>query len=257
MKNPASSVRAVQVSLSSIGPCAPSRAAGLRSRIVDLASKGVFRAAVRVGHHPGLEHVGSAYGGWTVPLSEIDSSWVCYTVGIGEDSSFDVALAERGCQVVAIDPTPRAVAHIRPFLNRHPNMQLAPHALWTEDTELSFYPPADSSHVSYSLTNRQRTESPITVSARTLESIAGEMGHERIDLLKLDIEGAEYEVIGELDLARWQTRVVCVEFHTDGGPRPMLEGVRRIIKQGYRAVARIGTDVTLRRITDLDSPRRG
>jgi FkbM family methyltransferase len=46
---------------------------------------------------------------------------------------------------------------------------------------------------------------------RTLASLCTEAGLTRIDFLKIDVEGAEGEVIAGMDFARWRPRVVVVE----------------------------------------------
>jgi FkbM family methyltransferase len=163
---------------------------------------------------------------------------------VGEDASFDVALAEMGCEVLAIDPTPRAVEYMKPLLARHPSLALAPYAVWTRDTDIDFFPPSDSGHVSYSATNRQHTTDPIRVPARTISSITREFGHERVDLIKLDIEGAEYQVIESLELEALGVRVLCVEYHPDHGLRRMLAAVRSVLRRGYQIVTVNRTDVT-------------
>jgi FkbM family methyltransferase len=206
------------------------------------------RAAFRVGLQPrpdrSLSHIGTPYGGWAVPIMSIDSSWVCYTAGVGEDASFDISLAAMGCHVIAIDPTPRAIEYMKPLLAEHPGLRLAPYAVWIEDAELEFFPPADPDHVSFSATNRQHTHEPIIVPARTIASIAEEFGHERIDLLKLDIEGAEYPVLDSLDLKLLGVRVLCVEYHADHGWLRMFKAANSVKRQGYRVSGVNGTDVT-------------
>lgn len=216
----------------------------LRTRTSTVA----FQIGLRARADANTTFLGTTYGGWTVPAGAIDSSWVCYTAGVGEDASFDVALAEMGCDVVAIDPTPRAIEYTKPLLDRHSNLRLAPYALWTHDTQVEFFPPADVSHVSFSVTNRQHTATPLRVPARTIASIAGEFGHEHIDLLKLDIEGAEYPVLSGLDLAALGVRVLCVEYHNDHGYRKMVRAARAIVRRGYAISAVKRTDVTFRRV---------
>jgi FkbM family methyltransferase len=219
---------------------------------------GASRAALQGGQwrlDRSLTHVGTSYGGWAVPKESIDPTWVCYTAGVGEDASFDVALADMGCQVIAIDPTPRAVEYTESLLAEHPNLRLAPYALWTEDTEIEFFPPENPDHVSFSATNRQHTSEPIRVPARTIASIAEEFGHERIDLLKLDIEGAEYPVLGSLDLRVLGVRVLCVEYHDDHGPWRMFKAARWITRQGYRVSSVKRTDVTfVRQVGSPEAP---
>jgi FkbM family methyltransferase len=187
--------------------------------------------------------LGTDYGGWRVPLDQIQPEWTCYTAGVGEDASFDLALAHMGCDVVAIDPTPRAVAYMRPLLSRS-NLRLAPYALWSEDREVEFFPPIDPTHVSFSITNRQHTHGALRVPGRTVGSIAREFGHASVELLKLDIEGAEYAVLESTDLVALGVRVLCVEFHDDQGLGGMLRAARAIIAQGFSPAAVAGTDVT-------------
>lgn len=217
-------------------------------RIRTAASTVAFWVALRRRSEGNVTYVGTAYGGWTIPAGVIDSSWVCYTAGVGEDASFDIALAEMGCDVVAIDPTPRAVEYMRPVVAAHDNLRLAPYALWTHDTDVAFFPPADAGHVSFSVTNRQHTSTPLRVPGRAIDSIAEECGHGHIDLLKLDIEGAEYALLESLDLEALGVRVLCVEYHNDHGFWKMLEAARSVKRQGYRVVAVRKTDVTFRRI---------
>jgi FkbM family methyltransferase len=205
----------------------------------------IYQSALRTllsRDRPPLRHIGGVEHGWTIPYP--DPSWICYTVGVGEDTSFDEALLALGCQVVAVDPTPRAIAHIQPLLTSHPRLRLAPYALWTEDTEVEFFAPANREDVSFSLSNRQRTDDAIAVQARMLSSICAEMGHASIDLLKIDIEGAEYQVMQALDLYALEVKVLCVEYHPDHGLLTMLRAVNGMRKRGYRPVAATRTDVT-------------
>lgn len=189
-------------------------------------------------------HLGSAYGGWAIPAARIDPTWICYSAGVGEDASFDIALTNMGCQVVAIDPTPRAVDYIKPVVAMHPNLSFVPYALWTEDDEIDFFPPENPEHVSFSATNRQETANPVRVPARSLRSIMSEFGHTRIDLLKLDIEGAEYPVLDSWGLEGLGVQVLCVEYHNDHGLRRMWGAVRTVMHRGYEIGAVNRTDVT-------------
>jgi hypothetical protein len=71
---------------------------------------------------------------------------------------------------------------------------------------------------------------------KTLPALMAEAGDERIDLLKLDIEGSEYDVLPGLDLAALGIRVLCVELQAS---RPVAEGkqlIESVSSQGYRLV---------------------
>jgi hypothetical protein len=82
------------------------------------------------------------------------------------------------------------------------------------------------------------------VPARTITSIAAEFGDSSIELLKLDIEGAEYAVLGGIDLAALGVRVLCVEYHSDHGLGRVLRAAQSVIDQGYAVAALDKTDVT-------------
>ncbi len=58
----------------------------------------------------------------------------------------------------------------------------------------------------------------VEVPGRTLASLARELGHPRVDLLKFDLEGGEYEVIPQLDLAALQIKVLALRAAPQ--PRP-------------------------------------
>ena len=49
----------------------------------------------------------------------------------------------------------------------------------------------------------------LTKPVRTLAKLCAEAGLTRIDFLKIDVEGAEAEVIAGMDFMRWRPRVVA------------------------------------------------
>ena len=77
-----------------------------------------------------------------------------------------------------------------------------------------------------------------------------ELGHDRIDLLKLDIEGAEYELLDAMFESDIRPMVMCIEFHKTSGIRPMLRAASRTRAIGYDAVAVDGYDVTFVRTAE-------
>jgi hypothetical protein len=63
-----------------------------------------------------------------------------------------------------------------------------------------------------------------------------ELGDDRIDLLKLDIEGGEYGVLAGLDLAALGVRVFAVQLHHTGSVRQVHQLIDRLAAQGFRPV---------------------
>lgn len=170
-----------------------------------------------------------------IPSGLLDESSVCYCVGAGEDISFDTQLARLyGSSVWIMDPTPRAIRHFerltqhvlegKPFpVNNSTDvmyeitpekldrLHYLPLGLWTAREVRKFYAPRDAAHVSHSIVNLQKTDSWFEAEVKRLSQVMSDLGHARVDLLKLDVEGAEYEVLESMLEDGLDVRVVCVE----------------------------------------------
>jgi FkbM family methyltransferase len=198
------------------------------------------RYARRVRRPPalGLEKLGTKYGGWVVPTALIRSDWIVWDAGVGEDASFAAELIARfGCTVDAFDPTPRAIAFVKGTLAGEPRFRFHPVGLWSEDTTLRFWAPRDPTHVSHSVVNLQGTSSYFEAPCRTVHSLLRDLHQDRIDLLKLDIEGAEHRVIRSALDRDVRPLVVCTEIDRPVGPIALWRTLRRIRSAGYRLVA--------------------
>jgi FkbM family methyltransferase len=195
----------------------------------------VLAIAAPLRPRPGLERLGSDYGGWTVPTGMIDSSWVCLCAGAGIDVTFDLALVERfGATVITVDPTDESREHVERVDPEH-RLRFVHAALWSADGELDMFVAADPTHKTLSSDDLQRTGRSVRVPARGLA------GFGRVDLLKLDIEGAEYEVLEHVGP---DVRVLCVEMHPTRGLRAAARAFRRLRASGFELVARHGADFT-------------
>jgi FkbM family methyltransferase len=174
-----------------------------------------------------LIHLGtSSYGGWTFVDAENLRGATIVSCGLGEDASFDVEFVKRfGAKVVLIDPTPRAAAHFVELNSRmgmsaesaytdtgaedarsydlsrltSDQFDLKKVAIWNSCGPIRFFAPKDERHVSYSITNFQnnyKTDTTFTeVEAITYSMILEESKISSLPLIKLDIEGAEIEVV--------------------------------------------------------------
>ena len=191
----------------------------------------------------GLEKIGSDYGGWVVPTARLFEGAICYCAGVGEDITFDLELVERfGCEVHAFDPTPRAIEHVRKHADGVAGFHFTPVGLWGRDEVMRFFAPADPSHVSHSVLDLQKTGHGFDAECRRLTSLMSVRGHDRLDLLKLDIEGAEYETLSALLADGLDVAVVCVEYDEAHHPRDaghrrrIRDSAAELVAAGYRLV---------------------
>jgi FkbM family methyltransferase len=170
----------------------------------------------------------------------LSASSVVYSLGVGEDISFDLSLIQRfGLSVYAFDPTPRAMAWVsRQDLPE--GFHFMPYGIAGFDGLAKFYPPENPAHVSHTILRRSTTSAKaIDVQMRRLKTVMALRGHSRIDVLKMDIEGAEYEVIDDLIVTGIAPRQLLVEVHY--GPtfghitgRHVNRLVKRLNQYGYR-----------------------
>lgn len=222
-----------------------------------------------------LIRLGTPYGGWIIPRSPaLTENSVCYLAGAGEDISFDCALVKSfRCKVRIIDPTPRAGQHFREleravmarrrfpinnsstdFYDIHSadlaRLSFSPFGLADKDAELNFFMPKDPAHVSCSIVNLQKTDESFTAQCYRLSTLMSQHGDAKIDLLKMDIEGAEYMVIGDLLASNLLPPILLIEFdeaHTpidDGSADRIGACIKLLLGAGMRCIAVEGCNVT-------------
>ncbi len=204
---------------------------GASSRLLPYVDRTALVAAKK------LLRLGTTYGGWIIPVDAgLTADSTCYCAGAGEDISFDCALVERfHCQVRVIDPTPRAIQHFNnlekavmsgqrfPVNNstedyysvtaeNFSRLRFVPVGLADRDAELKFYLPKNPAYVSCSTVNLQKTESYFTAQCFRVSSLMQQLGDTSIDLLKMDIEGAEYAVVRDIVTTKLFPRVLLLEF---------------------------------------------
>lgn len=156
--------------------------------------------------------LGNDGANWSICPDDLHEKSVVYSFGVGTDISFDLELIRRfGVTVHAFDPTPRSVAWLR--------QQSLPGkfvfhevGLGALDGVAKFSAPENIAHVSFSMARSSLAPS-VVATVRRLSTIMSELGHSRIDLLKIDIEGAEYDVLADVLSSGISIGQLLVEFH--------------------------------------------
>lgn len=185
---------------------------------------------------------------WTIHPNLNESSKVL-CAGAGHDISFELELASRfHCQMHLLDPSPTGKATwAKTESTAGSNIMFHPIALSGEDGSLSLGLPADSLEGSF----RSLPACPINciqVPARSPASLMNEWGWNSIDLLKMDIEGAEFAVLDSLLRSGLKVNQICVEFHhgrdfaTTG--KDSRKAILDLIRREYALVHHIHWDHT-------------
>jgi FkbM family methyltransferase len=157
---------------------------------------------------------------------------------VGEDVTFDLGLIEHfGCHVWGIDPTPRAAGYVRKMVPDEGRYHFVPEGLWSTTGVQRFYAPVNPSHVSHSIVNLRQTDSYFEAQCRRLSDLMHENGHDHLDLLKLDIEGAEFEVMQTLHEDGVFPAIVAVEFDQPASLASIAEASQQMKASGYQLVS--------------------
>ena len=151
---------------------------------------------------------------WIIAADKINAQSIIYSFGIGTDISFDLSLIEKyGVQVHAFDPTPRSLAWLEKQ-TLPANFNYYSYGLADIDGTVDFFPPAQENHISHSIIPVTSTETrSLKVPVCRLETIMKQLKHTKIDLIKMDIEGAEYAALEDIIKSEIPLEQILIEFH--------------------------------------------
>ena len=179
-------------------------------------------------------------GGWWFSPAHLHNDSIVYSLGVGDEVDFDLAIIEQfGVEVFAFDPTPNSIDLLdNSMLPERFNFQ--PWAVTANDGMFTMIP------------EEETKDDVIEVPAYSLSTIIDKLGHDRIDLLKMDIEGAEYEVLNGLLESPVLPRQLLVEFHhrfVENGLERTYDIIARLGDVGYRifAISEIGREISFLR----------
>jgi FkbM family methyltransferase len=206
---------------------------------------------------PDLADLGDPANGcnWTVRTTNLGPESIVYSAGVGRDISFEHALADRfGFEIILADPSPTGAETMMKPENQRPQFKFLKVALAGHDGDLILSPPPDAEEGSWIFDDKRPLTAAgiankITVKCRTVESLMKQFGHSHIDLLKIDIEGAEYGVLDSVLHSKVLIRQIAVEFHNGVLPGIQtsltIKMLLRMYIRGYRIVHKGGSNHTL------------
>lgn len=191
----------------------------------------------------GYERLGTRYGGWWLDTRLVGPQPLLIDCGLGEDISFPTAFLRRfaGARVIGVDANPRSIAYCEQHCPL--GMEIISGAFWTHNAQtMVFHLPRERDQlrqgadgVSGSLDDSHEYVGggeQIEVRTVDLDALLAHAGCTECDVLKLDVEGAEYELLDTLARSGkiQSARQLLVEFH-HGWTRHTLEDTRNTVSQ--------------------------
>lgn len=172
----------------------------------------------------GYLRLGSRYGGWWLDQRILSPTPLLIDCGLGEDISFPVSFLQRfGGSVVGVEPNPRSLEYCKHAAPEQ--MRIIPRAFWIDSgSTLTFHLPRPQAQlpkgadgVSGSILDSHAYVGDDSISTQTisLAEILKQEQRDACDVLKMDIEGAEYEVLEALCNSKEiaLAKQLLVEFH--------------------------------------------
>ena len=181
--------------------------------------------------------IGNSYGGFFVDPNMLNSSSVVLSFGIGEDMSFDMELYSLGVRKIHLfDPTPKSIAFVKDS-NIPEDIKFFNYGILSDDQYQKFYLPKNDNFVSASVIQHPNLKDNfVNVEFKKLATIMKELNIRDIDLLKMDIEGSEFDVLENILHSEIYPTQICVEYHPrffDNGRKLLKDSIENLLGNGY------------------------
>ena len=168
---------------------------------------------------------------------------VVYSFGLGNDPTFDLELirAFPGLTVHAFDPTPTGVNRYAEEASKPKTWLLHEWGLHYTDGTMTFLTPVGHSQFSVKNWDTKYDEhNKIERPGHRLQTIMDLLGHKHVDVCKIDIEGGEWDVLGDILDNDLDIDQLYFEFHFfDMDKRDMYSSqiaavIERMNSHGYK-----------------------
>ncbi len=183
--------------------------------------------------HP-IKKMGEAAYEWHFVPSILGDNPIVYGFGAGTDISFETSFAnEYDCDVHVFDPTPQAAEYVAGLLMDNPHIKLHTTGLFNIDGTAKFFKPPQANLGSLSALNLNAGSVFMEAKVNRLKTIMRGLGHDHVDLLKMDIEGAEHRAIEDILFSEIDVRQIALEFDQPIPPWTIEKTMAKLFLAGY------------------------
>jgi FkbM family methyltransferase len=152
------------------------------------------------------------------------STFVDVGANVGDYSLLAASIVGDAGRVLCFEPEPQNRYWLQKSidLNGYKNMDVFPVALSDTNRQASLYLGEIAGYHTLIPGHPERQAGTITVPTRTLDSHLKELGRERIDMMKIDVEGAELQVLrgARTTMENNPQMILFLEIHPDVGVNP-------------------------------------
>ena len=154
-------------------------------------------------------------GNYLIKANLLNKNSIIYSFGVGDSLGFEKKIVEKfKCRVYCFDPTKLAINFMKKEKYDKNLIHFQPYGIWNTDGKIKFYyqDEANRNNSGGSITNLFETKKFEFLDCFKLSSIMNKNNHKRVDVLKLDIEGASIHVIENFISENIYPNQIVVEF---------------------------------------------
>ena len=219
----------------------------------ELTVRGVEKKRIKI-YKPDVSRIGEKEYSFVIPNEFLNNrkKRIVYSFGIGEDLSFSQEiLYDDNINVYAFDPTPKSVKYVKKHvLMDSSRFSFQSIGISVSDKLERFYLPKNDEYVSASVFAHDGTDpnKSIMVEMKKYNSIVRELGHNKVDLVKLDVEGVEFDVMPDIISSEFAPDYICAELHErffEYPQRKYADLIKDVINKGYRDVYVEGDEILI------------
>ena len=183
---------------------------------------------------PRKASLGSTYGAWTVAPEYVRPNGVMYSFGVGYDISFDeAAITQLKLEAHGFDPSPHIIELMR---NRDLPRRFTfhPYGLGEADGVISFFSAVQGGSMRSVRGDEDTIKAELPV--KCLQTIVKELDTDCLEILKMDVEGAEYGLLQSLVSCPIPIRQLLIEFHHRSGVGTLqntIDAVSELRRNGF------------------------